>query len=145
MKSTQITIKQSPHNIFSYLIHLHDAEWRSGVVAMRLTSPSYEGLKATHVEVRQVPGKIIETSATVVDYEPNSVWSARRTDGPIQPEAHYLLRPAKEGTELTFSFAIHIVNKKLAILTPITKLAEQLIVRAFRSDLIKLKKILEHK
>jgi hypothetical protein len=143
MKKATILIKQSSKIIFDYLLHLNDAQWRSGVLDMKLTSATYEGLGATHIEIRKVPGKILETKAKVVAYEPNQIWSVQRIDGPIRPEARYILREVGEGTELTFEFTIHVMGKALFFLTPLARLAEIGIMRAFRVDLIKLKQILE--
>ncbi len=142
-KRASVRIERLPEYVFRYLIELNDVRWRSGVLDMRLTSGSYEGTGATHVEVRKLLGRRIETRAEVVIYEPNRRWAARRATGPIRPQAPYALEPEDDGTRLAFEFGVPVLRGPVRLLEPLAPAITPLVEKAFAKDLKKLKEQLE--
>jgi uncharacterized protein YndB with AHSA1/START domain len=138
-----IHIDRPPSAVFRYLIELNDPQWRSGVVAMRLTSDAYEGVGATHVEVRRVPGREVASAAEVVAYDPDRRWAVRRATGPVRPQVTYTLAPEGAGTRLGFTFAVPVLRGAARVLAPLVPLGARAIERAFAADLARLKRHLE--
>ena len=142
-QSASVFVKCTAEEAFAYLVELNDARWRSGVVAMRLTSESYRGVGSTHVEVRRVLAWRVESPAEVVAYEPNRRWSVRRASGPVRPQATYAIEPEATGSRITFSFEVPTLRGAARMLRPLARLAAPGVEMAFRKDLQRLKEQLE--
>jgi uncharacterized protein YndB with AHSA1/START domain len=136
---TSVRIERPPERVFRYLIERNDAGWRSGVLGMRLTSGSYEGVGSTHVERRKVPGREIETRAEVVVYEPNRRWAVRRATGPVRPQVTYALEPEGDGTRLDFEFDVPMLKGTARLLDPLVRLGAPLVEKATVKVLRRLK------
>lgn len=144
-KRTSVYIDRAPENVFGYLIGLNDAEWRAPFPEMKLVSESYEGVGATHIEVRKLLGRRIETLAEAVIYEPDRRWAVRRASGPIRPQVTYTLQPEGNGTRLRFEFDVPVLEGMARVLRPLVRLGAPLVERSARSDLERLKQALERK
>lgn len=139
-----IFIERPPEDVFTYLIGLNDAQWRSGgILDMRLLSESYQGLGARHREVRSMFGRRIETVAEVVIYEPNRRWAVRRASGPVRPQVTYTLDPEGSGTRLRFEFDVPVLHGLAHILRPLVPRGARMVERATMKDLERLKERLE--
>lgn len=146
MASTGATIyiDRFPETVFTYLIELNDAQWRSGgIVGMQLLSGSYEGVGATHREVRRMLGRRIETTAETVIYEPYRRWAVRRASGPVRPQVTYTLEPEGDGTLLRFEFDVPVLHGIARIFRPLVSQGARMIERATMKDLERLKEQLE--
>ena len=142
-RPANVFIGRPPEEMFKYLIELHDAEWRAPFPEMRLISESYEGLGATHIEVRRILGRRVETRAETVIYEPNRRWAIRRTSGPVRPQVTYILKPEGGGTRLAFEFSVPVLEGPARVLGPLVRLGKPFVERATRADLQRLKLRLE--
>jgi hypothetical protein len=138
-----VFVERPPEEVFAYLVEINDARWRSGVVAMRLTSESYRGVGSTHVEVRRLLGRRLESAAEVVAYEPNRLWAVRRASGPIRPQATYTIEPEAGGSRVGFGFGVPTLLGPARLLGPLVRLAAPMVEKAFRKDLRRLKERLE--
>jgi hypothetical protein len=138
-----VFVERPPEEVFAYLVELNDARWRSGVVAMRLTSESYRGVGSTHVEVRRLLAWRLESAAEVVAYEPNRLWAVRRASGPIRPQATYTIEPEAGGSTVGFGFGVPTLLGPARLLGPLVRLAAPMVEKAFRKDLQRLKERLE--
>jgi uncharacterized protein YndB with AHSA1/START domain len=137
-----VIIERPVEEVFDFMADFSsDAEWRSGVVAMRQTSPQ-RCVGATHVEVRRVPGRTIETPAEVVAFVPNRLITFQRTSGPIRPRGTYRYAPVPGGTRLTFLLEVPLHGAWRA-LTPAIAPLVALIIRTSRKDFVRLKALLE--
>jgi hypothetical protein len=135
-----VVIARSPAEVFRYLVELHDARWRSGVVDMRLLSDSPDGVGARHVEVRRVPGRTLETTAEVVEYERDRVWTVRRATGPVRPQVRYRLAPVGErSTDLVLEFDVPVLTGPARFLRPVVRPLARLVEAAARRDLRRLR------
>jgi hypothetical protein len=146
MASTGATIyiDRSPKDVFTYLIELNDAQWRSGgLLEMRLLSQSYAGVGARHCEVRRMLGRRIETIAEAVMYEPNKRWAVRRASGRVRPQVTYTLDPEGEGTRLRFEFDVPVLHGIARLLSPLVPRGAHMVERATIKDLERLKERLE--
>jgi len=138
-----IFVERLPEEVFGYLIELNDAQWRSGVVDMRLTSESYRGVGSTHVEVRRLLAWRLQSPAEVVAYEPNRRWAIRRASGPVRPQVTYTIEPDGSGSRVGFGFEVPTLRGPARLLGPLVRLAALIVERAFRKDLQRLKDRLE--
>jgi hypothetical protein len=138
-----IFVGRPPEEVFVYLVELNDAEWRSGVLGMRLTSESYRGVGSTHVEVRRLLAWRVESPAEVVTYEPDRLWAVRRTSGPLRPQATYSIAPDGSGSRVAFGFGVEVLRGPARLLGPLARLAVPLVERSFRKDLLRLQERLE--
>lgn len=138
-----VDINQPVAVVFRYLVELNDAQWRSAILEMRLLSQSFHGVGARHVEVRRVPGRTVETVAEVTVYEPDRRWAVRRAAGPVRPEVTYHLDPTSAGTRLRFTFDVPVVVGAARTLRPLIPLLQRIVYRAFRTDLVRLKRQVE--
>ena len=142
-KRTSVFIDRPPEDVFRYLIELNDAQWRAPFPEMRLISESYEGVGATHVEVRKMLGRLIETRAETVIYEPNRRWAVRRASGPIRPQVTYTLESEGSGTRLGFEFGVPVLKDPARLLGPLVPIVAPIVERATEKDLERLKQRLE--
>jgi len=117
--SVSIEIPRPPGEVFAYLVGLNDAEWRSGVREMRLTSKSHAGVGARHVEVRTVLGRTVETPAEVIEYEEGRRWAVRRASGRVRPQVSYTLAPLPTGTRLTSTLSLPRARGAAAVVRPL--------------------------
>jgi hypothetical protein len=143
LRGPSVEIDRPVEAVFRYLVDLNDAQWRSSIQAMRLLSPSPDGVGARHVEVRRVPGRSVETVAEVTVYELNRRWAVRRASGPVRPEVSYHLEPTPAGTRLRFTFDIAVLAGVARALRPLVPLVRRLVYRSFGNDLGRLKQRLE--
>lgn len=137
-------INRPAGEVFSYLVELHDMDWRSGVEEMRLEGDDPHGLGARHVEVRRMGRRAIETRAEVVAYEDGQRWAVQRATGPVRPRVTYELTAVDDTTtELRFGFALGQLNGAAKLLWPLGKIASPIVERATRKDLARLAARLE--
>lgn len=141
--TANVFVDRPPEEVFGYLIELHDAEWRAPFPEMKLISESYEGVGATHIEVRTLMGRRIETRAETVIYEPNRRWAVRRASGPVRPQVTYALEPEGAGTRLAFEFDVPVLEGLARVLAPLVRFVNPLVERTARADLERLKHKLE--
>ncbi|HJQ29463.1 MAG TPA: SRPBCC family protein [Rubrobacter sp.] len=142
-KRTSVYIDRAPEHVFGYLVGLNDAGWRAPFPEMKLVSESYEGVGATHIEVRKMLRRRIETLAEAVIYEPDRRWAVRRASGPVRPQVTYTLQPEGNGTRLWFAFDVPVLKSMARVLGPLVRLGAPLVERSARSDLERLKQTLE--
>jgi len=64
------------------------------------------GVWSRQVEVRKVPGKVVETEAVITAFEPGQRLAVQRASGAIRPHAIYRLEPAGTGTRIAFELDI---------------------------------------
>jgi hypothetical protein len=134
-----VNINRSSRDVFSYLVELRDAEWRSGVEEMRLEGDDPHGLGVRHVEVRKMGRRTVETTAEVVTYEPGRCWAVQRATGPVRPRVTYELSDAGEHrTQLRFRFALGRLDGIGKLAWPLGKVVSPLVERAARKDLERL-------
>jgi len=139
-----VTIHRPAGDVFDYLVELHDAEWRTGVEAMRLEDDDPHGLGVRHVEVRKMGRRTIETTAEVVAYESGRRWAVQRATGPVRPRVTYELTAVDaDTTSLRFRFAFGQLNGAGKLAWPMGKVASVIVARAVRKDLARLAAHLE--
>lgn len=142
-KRASVFIERPPEDVFRYLIELNDARWRAPFPEMKLVSESYEGVGATHVEIRKLLGRRIETRAEAVVYEPNRRWAVQRASGPIRPQVTYTLEPEGDGTRLDFEFDVPVLRGAARMLRPLVRIGAPMVERVTVKDLKRLKAQLE--
>jgi uncharacterized membrane protein len=130
-------------DVFAYMADMsHDPHWRSGVIAMRPVSGPFQEFGSRHVEVRRVPGRVIETPAEITAFEPNRRISFQRASGPVRPRGTYLYESTADGTRVTFILEVPLLGMwRLA--APVVTVITWLIVRMSRKDFAKLRSLLE--
>ena len=101
-----VDIPRPPDEVFDYLASLDDAQWRTGVEAMRRDSASPARVGSTYVEVRKALGRRIETPIEVVESEPGRRWAVRRASGRVRPQVTYTLEPLPTGVRLHATISV---------------------------------------
>ncbi len=101
--SHTVEIARSPADVFAFLADgTNDAQWRAGVVDVRLRSGT--GAGAVYEQGVKGPfGRRIPADYEVTVFEPDRRLGFRAIAGPVRPEGAYELRPVDGGTEVTFS------------------------------------------
>jgi hypothetical protein len=105
----QIDLPQAPATVFAYLADFkNDSSWRANVVEMKPLGQASDlgGIWSRQVEVRKVPGKVVESEAVITAFEPEQRIAVQRATGPIRPKATYRLEPNGTGTRLAFELDI---------------------------------------
>jgi hypothetical protein len=140
-----VVIRRPVEEVFDYMADFAaDPEWRSGVAAMRTTSPQRRGLGATHVEVRRLFGRTMESPAEVIGYDAPRCIVFRRTSGPIRPQGTYIYERADGGTRLTFILEVPLPERWRALSLPIALLTRLICLASVR-DFQRLKRLLERR
>src|SRR5688572_8015227 len=148
----EIEIARSPDAVFAFLADFaNDPKWRANVLAMRpLGQPGDTGgIWSRQVEVRQVPGRTMESEAVVTVYDPPKLLSVKRASGPIRPEATYRLEPSMtnathgDGTRLSFRLEIPLAGAAWLALPAVWLFMRLAIRPALPGDLTRLKHLLE--
>jgi hypothetical protein len=143
-KGTTVHIDEPVHDVFDFLVHLHDKEWRRNVVDLRLTADAYDHVGSTHVEVRSMGKRTIETDAVVVAYEPDRIFAIERASGPVRPRVTYeVAEAAGGGTELRFGFSVSQLRGAAKALRPLAWLICPIVERQMRVDLDQMRQALE--
>ncbi len=138
-----ITIQRPVREVFAGLEDFQsDHLWRAQVKEMRITSAHRTGLGASHIEVREMFGRTMESPASIVVYEPDKRFDVQRASGPIRPIASYRFADASGGTRLTLRLSVPLRGPSV-LLAPIVALMVQLIARSIPADLERLKKLIE--
>ena len=142
----QVDIARPPDEVFAFLSDFgNDSTWRANVLEMKPLGRSGDvgGVWSRQVEVRKVPGRVIESEAVVTASESGRRLSVRRATGPIRPEASYHLEPFDGGTRLSFVLEVPLAGMSWLAL-PLVWLFLALVVRpALPTDLARLKDLLD--
>ena len=102
-----ITIHRPVSQVFAFMEDFQtDPLWRAHVLEMRITSAQRTGLGASHIEVREMFGKRLETPASIIGYEHNHRLEVQRASGPIRPIACYLYEASADSTRLTLMLSV---------------------------------------
>jgi hypothetical protein len=145
----EIDIARAPDVVFAFLADFaNDPKWRANVIAMRpLGRPEDTGgVWSRQIEVRQVPGRTVESEAVVAVYDPPRTLSVKRAGGPIRPEATYRLEPSGpngDGTRLTFRLEIPLAGAAWLALPAVWLFMRLAIRPVLPADLARLKHLLE--
>lgn len=138
-----VTINRPVSEVFAFMEDFQtDPLWRAHVLEMRITSPQRTGLGASHIEVREMFGRRMETPASIIGYEQNNRLEVQRASGPIRPIACYLYEARGDSTRLTLVLSVPLEGV-VRIATPLVALLLRLIMQAVPADFAKLKALLE--
>jgi hypothetical protein len=142
-RSLSIEIQRTAQDVFDYLDDFqHDPEWRTAVIEMRKTSPGPYQVNSTHVEVRKMGGRIIESPSVVTAHIPGQLISFQRASGPIRPIGAYLFEPIANGTKLTFRLEVPL-NGGWILTLPLVQLFLSFVMRGAVTEFATLKRLLE--
>jgi hypothetical protein len=144
--SATIDIARPPDAVFAYLADFaNDATWRANVVEMRPLGRAEDpgGIWSRQIEVRRVPGRIVESEAVVTVFEPGRELAVRRATGPIRPEARYQLAPHPAGMRLSFRLEIDLTGAAWLALPVVWLFLHVAIAPMLPQDLARLKQVLE--
>ena len=117
----------------------NDPTWASGVLESEVVSGGPMRVGATTREVSKFLGKRMESTAEVVEYEPNAKLGVKSTSGPVQYSIRYTYESDNGGTKFTVGGEADTGG--------FFKLAEGIIMRMLSKEmedrLDKLKEVLE--
>lgn len=100
--SATVDISVPPEDVFDYVMDVtHDAAWRSGVVEAGFTSSGPFGVGSTGFDRIHANGRRMESTWTVVEFEPGVLARWTLDSGPIDGTGGYICEPVDSGTRFT--------------------------------------------
>ena len=114
-------------------------QWQGNLVQSRQTSDGPMGVGSTFDEIRQAPGRKVETTWEVTEYELNRLVKWKTTAGPIPMEGGTSFESTDNGTRVTFQLEARPTGL-YGLLQPILGRA---VKKQVKSDMESLKDVLE--
>lgn len=109
------TIGAPPEEVFGFLADLDNiAEWQTGVVSVRRTTPGPIAAGATAQVVRDVMGQRVEAPLTVVEYDPPNRLGIESKVSGVEARAVLDLTEAAGGGATELEFAMEIRGSMLS-------------------------------
>lgn len=140
-QSATIIIDRPVAEVFDYVMEVsHDAQWRTGIVEAAYTSEGPLGVGTTGFDRISGSGRDTIAAWTAVEYEPGSLARWTFDSGPIEGSGGYICEQAGDGTRFTLESRVRSTGP-LRLLGPVFGMV---VKRLHRSDVRKLKKILEN-
>jgi carbon monoxide dehydrogenase subunit G len=138
--TTSVHIERPVVEVFDYVSDpMNFPRWNSAVQSVRQTSDGADGIGATYVMERELPGGRAENALEVVEVNRPTLFVIRTTSGPTPFHYRYVLED--EGTATLLQLAAEVELGGLAgALGPLAKRAVQ---RGVDSNFADLKRILE--
>jgi uncharacterized protein YndB with AHSA1/START domain len=107
-----ITINRTPAETFAFVADGRNGpKWRSGVLDVDLVSGSGKGA-IYRQGVRGPGGRRISADYEVTAFEPDRRIAFRAIAGPVRPDGSFVVAPAGEGSNLTFSLSAELGGLK---------------------------------
>ncbi len=103
-----IIIRRPVEEVFAYVSDLtHSAEWQTGLLEVRKTTPGPLGVGTKYTLVRVFMGRRMEASNEFVEFGPNVKVAFKSTSGPIPFKASYLFESTGGDVKLTSTIEMH--------------------------------------
>lgn len=98
---TSTIIDRPIEEVFDYINHpKNDSEWQPQVLERRVEGQLGPG---TQVALRRrILGRVVETKARVLEYDPPNTATSRSVAGPLKFEGGFHLNEVEEGTRVVF-------------------------------------------
>jgi uncharacterized membrane protein len=131
----EITIERPPHDVFDYVSDVtHLSEWQESAIAAEWIEPGKR-----FRERRRFLGRTAELELEVTAREPDRRFDVKAVKGPVRFEIQHAFAPAGDGTSLHVWAAAEVGGA----LRFAAAMATRQVERQFRSDLQRLKEVLE--
>jgi uncharacterized membrane protein len=102
-----VTIDRSPQDVWAYIADFpRGPEWIPGQIEKRAITPEPYGAGTRIKAVQKVPGRTVEGTFEIADWQPAARLVERSIDGPLQVQVNYHLAPTPTGTALTITYDI---------------------------------------
>jgi uncharacterized membrane protein len=124
-----VTINRPPRDVWAYITDFaRGPEWIPGQVEKQALTPEPYGRGTRIRAVQKVPGRIVEGTFEIAEWQPSQRLVERSVDGALQVQVAYDLDPeAASGSRLTLTY--DIAGRRLY------KLVELLTARSIRGSL----------
>ena len=133
-----VTIHRPPQEVWAYITDFtRGPEWIPGQVEKQAISPAPYGRGTRIRAVQKVPGRTVEGTFEIADWQPAQRLVERSVDGPLQVQVAYDLAPVAPGSKLTLTY--DIAGRGLY------KIVELLTARSIRASLPTACATLRHK
>jgi uncharacterized protein YndB with AHSA1/START domain len=97
-----VEVAQPVAAVFAYLSEMeHLREWAEGVVEVRNFAPDMPGAGTVYVIAGQMLGRRIETTYTIIQYEPGKQFTGQSRIGPVALLDRFTFTPTVIGTRVT--------------------------------------------
>jgi uncharacterized protein YndB with AHSA1/START domain len=135
-----LVINRPVEEVFVFISNAENLpRWRATNLETRKTSEGPLAVGSTFKGRFTFLGRQFDGNLRTTEYEPNTLYTSKMTDGPFPLETRYVLQPIDSGTRLIFSMEGESGG--------FFKLAEPLVVnlakRTYEADLHNLKEMLE--
>jgi uncharacterized protein YndB with AHSA1/START domain len=137
---TAIRIERPVEEVFDYVSDPHNfPHWNSAVQSVRETASGKEGVGATYLMERELPGGRAENELEIVELDRPSAFSIRTTSGPTPFLYRYRFSSEGAATVLELSAEIELSG----IAAALGPLASRGVKRGVDSNFADLKRVLE--
>jgi hypothetical protein len=137
---TRVRIERPVNDVFDYVsAPLNFPSWNSAVQSVRETAPGREGVGATYLMERELPGGRAENELEIVDSDRPAAFTVRTTSGPTPFTYRY--RFSDEGGRTLIE--LHADVELSGIAGALGPLASRVVKRGVDSNFADLKHILE--
>jgi uncharacterized membrane protein len=102
-----VTINRAPEAVWTYISDFpRGPEWIPGQLEKRAITPEPFGLGTRIKAVQKVPGRTVEATFEIGEWQPARRLVERSIDSPLQVQVVYELAPVPDGTKLTITYDI---------------------------------------
>jgi len=134
------TIRRPVEDVFAFMTTVQNApRWAPWIIEAQQTSQGPLGTGTTYRQVIELLGQRGELALEVTQYEPNKVFGARSTSGPLQASVVNAFEAVAEGTRITLTTE----GEMTGFYKMVEPLIAELLERQAEEALVNLKAILE--
>ena len=138
--TASVVIDCSPGQAFAYVSdYRNDPRWRSGVEEMRQDPDGPTGAGTRTIERMRFQGRIRETEARVVEFDPPHRVGFRTTSGYFTASGHRAVTAEEGGARVEY----HVLATLSPWLRPLTPIIRAAFARRLAKDLKSLQALLE--
>jgi carbon monoxide dehydrogenase subunit G len=137
---TAVRIERPIEEVFDYVSDpVNFPRWNSAVQSVRATAPGKEGVGATYLMERELPGGRAENELSIVDLNRPTEFAIRTTSGPTPFTYDYRFSEERGGTLVDLSAEVELSG----IAGALGPLGARVVKRGVDSNFADLKRILE--
>lgn len=116
-----VTVNRPPQDVWAYITEFaHGPEWIPGQLEKQALTPAPYGPGTRIRAVQKVPGRVVESTFEIAEWQPAERLVERSVDGPLQVQVAYDLdpiAPAESRLTLTYDITGRGVYKLVELLT----------------------------
>ena len=138
------SFNSKPDKVFNHFTELEKAPERiSGIEKLEILTEGPVGVGTQFKETRVMFGKTEEETMEIIEFQPGISYTLSCHSHGTLYKTHYHFFPTTSGTRVTMDFEASPESILAKILTPLSYIMKNSVVKCFENDLEDLKKALE--